>query len=110
MMFVGIVGSRNRFDKEFINSILDGFVKKGDVVVSGGAAGVDTIALDYAVNHVLEIHEHFPAPPDYHSRNVKIATECDVLLAFPGKQSRGTWDTVDVARKLGKRVIVFETK
>jgi predicted Rossmann-fold nucleotide-binding protein len=109
-MNIAVVGSRNRFDKEYIHKVLDDFVRRGDVIVTGGATGVDTIALDYAVNKVIEIHEHFPSPPDYHSRNVKIATECEVMLAFPGKQSRGTWDTVNVARKLGRRVIVFEVK
>ena len=115
-LFVGVVGGRARNDRDFIFRTLDDFVKPGDVIVSGGASGVDTLAKEYSIKKNLELREFLPDQgkyPDtnpYLGRDEVIAKTADVLLAFPSKESSGTWYTVRFAQKLGKRVIVFEVK
>lgn len=85
----------------------------GAVVVSGGAAGVDTAARDSARARGLEVVEHVP---DYAAhgkraplvRNAAIVDDCDELHAFPAPWSRGTWHAVRLAKAAGKMVTVHE--
>lgn len=110
-MRIAIIGGRLRDDKPFIDSVLEMFVKDGDSIISGGAKGVDTIARLYAESRSLPFVEYLPDSPGMKQqlmeRNTKIAEACDVVLAFPHKDSKGTFDTVRKALKLGKRVIIF---
>lgn len=104
------------------------------VVVSGGASGVDTIAVKaWAVQLGYPLHERkHPLArgwtdiyldtrvaihePNYRlhgkaatlKRNELIARDCDELHAWPAPWSRGTWHTVRLARELGKPVTIHE--
>jgi len=111
-MKVGVVGSRSIKESprliEVLNSL--GFIS---LIVSGGAAGVDTLAEWYA--HV-ECIDTLIFKPDYRrygkraplERNTFIVDACDVLVAVWDGVSKGTMDTVSKARKFGKRVILIE--
>jgi len=113
-MKIGVVGAREGRSAQFVHLILDGFVQKGDTIISGGAAGVDSFAREYTTLHQINYLEFppdfsknsFPWATPYAARNRKIAEECEVLLAFP-TESPGTWQTIGFAKQLGKRVIVF---
>jgi len=109
-MKIGVVGARDRFDKEWIFKRLDEFIKKEDTVISGGASGVDSYAEEYAKLHSLNFHEFPPLDEDdaYGKRNTRIAEASDVVLAFPSKNSIGTWDTVRTAIRLNQRVVIYE--
>lgn len=81
-------------------------------IVSGGAAGVDTLAAEYAKEFGLELVEFLPEYEKYGRsapliRNKKIVDACDEVFAFWDGQSRGTMHTVNYARKLGKPVHIF---
>lgn len=118
---VGIVGSRrrnSREDKEKLVAALDNCIKDlKDVgvsykIVSGGCpVGADRFAEEIAKARGLTITIHYP---DWNglgkvagfARNIKIAEDCDVLIAVVAPdRTGGTEDTVKKALKLGKEVI-----
>lgn len=88
-------------------------------VVSGGAPGVDSLAVATARKYGLRVAEHGPEkylepllPGMRHDeravqialmrRNGDIVEDCEHLVAFPGPESRGTWDAVKKAIAAGK--------
>lgn len=89
--------------------LLDTFVAglpDGVVIVSGGAAGIDSRAAKKARDRLLEVVEFFPDYARHGSRaplvrNTLIADGCDELHAFPAVWSRGTWDTYWKAQDRG---------
>jgi len=115
-MKVAIVGSRKRSDKQNVYDVVDSLDKK-DVVVSGGCVGVDTWAEDRANERGLktEIYKpRFNAAKGYHeivkvyyARNKQIAEAADIVFAFVWKsRTGGTENTIEYARKLGKKVVI----
>ena len=110
-MRIAVVGSRG---VSAIDFALVG-AKPGDVVVSGGARGVDSLAAEAAEAAGIAVCVH---RPDYarhgraapHVRNREIVADCDRLVAFWDGKSRGTAGTVALARRMGKPVRVFEVK
>ncbi len=81
------------------------------MIISGGAKGIDTIAEKYAKEHDIKTHIYNPESwgiPALMARNMKIAKACDVLLAIPSKNSKGTYRTIKMAQDLGKKVYVLE--
>jgi len=83
-------------------------------IVSGGASGADSLAVDFAADRGLEITEFKPdldkfgSPAAFHIRNRQIAKEADVILAcVGGAVSRGTASTIKAAKNLGKKVIII---
>ena len=83
-----------------------------DVIISGGAAGVDRMAAQYARSHAIPLVEHLPKNPQwepegYKERNVKIAEDCTIMLRISGFSSKtfGSGWTAKEARRLGKSVV-----
>lgn len=113
-MKIGVVGSRTWNDKSKVFAVLDNFAKKGDTIISGGAVGVDSFAYEWATKNIyltveyLPLREKYQAESPFYARNREIAKACDILLAFPNKDSKGTWQTIGFSKKFGKRVIIFE--
>lgn len=111
-MKIAVGGSRRRRDMMFIFARLDDFARKGDVIISGGAPGVDRLARGYAWKRGLKFKEHLPendTAAARRRRNRRIVGEADVLLAFPGTSKKdGTWHAVRLARKARKRTAVWE--
>lgn len=89
---------------------LDRIINEHNVVeiVSGGARGVDTCAIEYARRHGIK-YTVFPAQWDKYGRgagpirNIKMANYADGLVAFPG--GRGTHHMLQEARKRNLLVI-----
>lgn len=84
---------------------------KPDVVVSGGAAGIDTWAAFAAKSFGIEVVEFLPAsnrwkPGGYQERNLVIAENCDQLVCIrhQAATSYGSGWTADQAEKMGKPV------
>ena len=82
------------------------------VVVSGGAIGVDSVAVEAARARGLKVVEHLP---DYKRhggkmaplvRNILIVDDSDEVIAFPAPWSTGTWHAVGVARDKRKMLCV----
>jgi len=102
-----IVGSRSvkRFDlSKYVGN-------DAELIISGGAKGIDSIAEEYAdKNKISKLIMY----PDYKSfgkaaplkRNERMVELSDVVIAVWDGASRGTKYTVDYARKQNKKIIL----
>jgi len=118
-MKVAIVGNREgwTFDeirKRFLEVLKTCGVTANDTIISGGADGVDTFAQFIAKLFGMKILIIYPKiyeriPDRYFNRNLEIVKEADLIVAFnkAGKQS-GTLNTINNAKNLGKKLIIFE--
>ena len=108
-MKLAIIGSRKI---EKLN--LDEYIKeKPDVVISGGAKGIDTIAEEWALKNNIEMIIH---RPDYEKngkkaawrRNDIIIDEADKIIAFWEGKSTGTRYVINKALEVKKNIeVVF---
>lgn len=111
-MRFAIVGCRDYTNERFIFSILERMLHQGDVVISGGAKGVDTLAKLYAIRYNHQFVEYKANWEKYGSkagpiRNEKIVEDCNEVIAFWDSKSRGTKNTLKLAREAGKSVHIF---
>ena len=112
-MKIAIVGSRNFLDFDFLKEKIDPFLNDIDLIVSGGAKGADSLAEKYAkVNNLtLEIFK-----PDWKKygrtagpiRNKSIIESADIVFAFWDGKSKGTKNSIDISKKLRKKIYVFK--
>ena len=101
-----IIGSRSIIDYDLSAHIPEGV----ELIISGGAKGIDTLAEQYADAHGIE---KLIIRPQYDrfgraapiKRNEQMVDACDVVLAIWDGESRGTRYTLDYARKKGKEII-----
>lgn len=117
-MRIGIVGNREGWSREFVFQTLNkiGLLTNKDIIISGGAEGVDTYAQEYAERIGAQIRIFYPdpekpSPQRYYDRNEQIAENCDKLIAFDREEleSSGTRNTIQHAEKRGKEVIIIKT-
>ena len=114
MLKIAVVGSRTFTNYELIKKTLDTYKKKEDIfIISGGARGADSLAQRYAKENGLSILIIYPNYRKFGKkapliRNREIVENCDLVIAFPDKNSRGTWHTIQVARKMGKPVKIVK--
>jgi hypothetical protein len=112
-MKIGIVGSRQYTNYDEFKLKIKEWQKERNhviddtcVIVSGGATGADTLATQFAEDNKLKMITHHP-DYDKHGRsaplkrNTLIINDSDVLLAFPSSSSRGTYDSINKAKKKG---------
>ena len=101
-----IIGSRSIVDFDLEDHVPDDV----DLIISGGARGMDTVAERYADSHSIEKHIIRPQYERYGrgaplKRNEEMVELCDAVLAVWDGNSRGTKYTLDYARKKGKKII-----
>lgn len=110
---LAIVGSRTFDDYELmrreVRELLPLIAQTGDeiMIISGGANGADTLAVDLADELGLDVKVFNPNWDKYGKaagviRNELIVNECNFLIAFWDGESHGTKHSVDMARRLGK--------
>lgn len=113
-MRVAIVGSRQGVQSAAVERFVSVLGRKypDSVVVSGGAQGVDSWAVETA--HIVGLlTEVFPAEWEKYGRsagyrrNVQIVDAADIVVAFT-TGSPGTRHTIDIARAKGIPVYVFD--
>ena len=116
MVRIAVVGNRDGWSKEFVFRVLqqEG-IKPDDVIVSGGAFGVDSWVEEFARTIKCKMVIHRPDmqvafPYRFHQRNKKIAKDCERMIAFDKKQRSGTSQTIRFARELGKDVRVISNE
>jgi len=116
-MRLAIVGS-TRFEEDekakdwaaqYIQWVLGKY--QPEVVISGGAIGIDQLATTLAAFEGIEVIEHLPehpqwAPSGFKARNLLIAQDCTHLLCLRHVDSKtyGSGWTADRAEELGKPV------
>lgn len=111
-MNVAIVGSRNFADPQQVTNYVNGLDADHDVVISGGARGVDTWAYIAAKKRDMRVIV-LNADWDLHGkkagylRNADIVIAADRVVAFWDGQSKGTLHSINLAKKAGKPVEVF---
>lgn len=114
-MRLAIVGSVkvNEAQELIAHCIIRGFLHRfeTELVISGGAIGIDTIAEGLADQFYIPKQIYLPEfprwkPNGYEDRNLKIAEECTHLLCIRTQQSTtyGSGWTADRAEGLGKTV------
>lgn len=110
-MKVAVVGSRS-IQVADLGKYLP---KETTEIISGGAAGADTSAREYALAHDIPLTEF---PPDYRrygrgaplKRDLSIIQNADLVLAFWDGSSHGTRFVIENCRRLGVPVKVFLRK
>lgn len=107
-MPLAIIGSRNCPAVD-IEAYLD---EMPDAIVSGGAKGADTYAMEFAIKNGIRLIEHLPDYAKYGRaaplvRNRLIIDDCDKVLAFWDGKSRGTKQTIDYAESKGKPIKII---
>ena len=103
-----IAGSRGIMDFDLSEHV----PKDTEMIISGGAKGIDTVANEYATNHNIPITVVRPryelygiaAPIKRNEQMVEMADE--VLVVWDGA-SRGTKSTIEYARRMNKKVTVI---
>jgi hypothetical protein len=114
-MRIAIVGSRTFTDYQKLKSYVLSQIRiaRNDIIISGGAKGADTLAELFADELHLE-KKIFYADWDTHGkaagpiRNTLIVDNADVIVAFPDKNSRGTWDTIQKAKAKNIKTLICE--
>jgi hypothetical protein len=107
---IAVVGSRDFPSEKMVGEVLAATLNPWNVVISGGAKGPDTWAASYADNMDIPCCVH---KPDWSkgkaaglARNTTIVRDSDAVLAFWDGKSRGTLDSIQKAKALGKVVVV----
>ena len=110
MLFIkiGVIGSRT------IKSVaLENYLpKKIDVIISGGAQGVDFCAKEFALKNKIAFLEFLPQYSIYKKgapikRNKQIADASDVVFAFWDGKSRGTKSMIEYCKAQNKEIQIF---
>ena len=133
MKRVGIIGSRSytnrRKIKEFVFKLRERFEDKVEVVSGGQKLGADgfakKIALEFDMKYVEFPPRHYTYnqhcildeshygkryfPKNFHDRNKQIVEYSDFIVAFMNKNdyTKGTMDTISIAEKMNKKVIIL---
>lgn len=115
MYKIAVVGSRKFKNFNLMKSVLDIILLKGNLgqIISGGAYGADTLAERYAKENGITIIIYLADWKRYgkgagYIRNLKIVEACEYLIAFPMGGSKGTYHSIHLAKKLGKKVLVID--
>lgn len=112
---LAIVGGRNFQDYDYMKRCIDQLRKEYSVIgiISGGARGADTLGERYAREAGIDTRI-FPADWDRYGksagfrRNRDIVANCDAVAAFWDGRSKGTQNTIELARAAGKPVRIFK--
>jgi len=133
MKRVGVIGSREytsrRKIREFVFKLKEQFEDKVEIVSGGQKLGADGFAKKFALEfdmryvefpprhytynqHCILDESHYGKryfPKNFHDRNKQIAEYSDVIIAFmpKGKHTKGTMNTIETAKKMGKKVIIL---
>jgi len=114
---VAVTGSRNYYDYETISLVLDNINSREPItaIITGGADGADSLAEHWAKINDIEVITFHAEWFKYGKnagpiRNTLIAKECDILVAFPLENSRGTIDCIKKANIEGKPYLVIDYK
>lgn len=116
-MKLAIIGGRDFTDyNRLMSAIEDFFPDSGGVsriseIVSGGARGADSLGARYARECGLKLTEFIP-DWDRHGkragfiRNQDIIENCDCVLAFWDGKSKGTGNSLSIAKRLKKTTLI----
>lgn len=114
---LAVIGSRTFTDKERLYRILDNNYDRIGMIVSGGAAGADTLAQEWAKDRGFPCVIYYARWRDLEGnydkgagfrRNGQIIRQADKVLAIWDGVSGGTLNSMSIAEKLGKPITVVK--
>lgn len=113
-MKLAIIGSRGFSDYDLLSRTIEFYFRDGEIneIVSGGAAGADSLAGRWAREFQVKLTEFLP---DWNKhgksagfiRNMDIVKYADMVLAFWNGQSKGTQNSLSIAQRLKKRTLII---
>jgi len=112
-MKVAVIGSRSFNDYEEVKRILSNI--QITEIISGGAAGADTLGEQYAKENNIPT-KIFKPDWEKHGkvagflRNTDIVNESELVVAFWDGESKGTKDSISKAYEQNKKVLVITSK
>ena len=103
-----IAGSRSIKDFDISPYMPEGV----EMIISGGATGIDTLAEAYADKHrlskmILRPRYDLYAKAAPLKRNEQMIEEADTILIFWDGKSRGTEYTIKISEKMNKKITVI---
>lgn len=110
-----IAGSREGFSLKDIYAAIAECSWSPTVVISGTARGVDTLGERWAGENGIPI-EKYPADWNTHGksagykRNQLMAEKAEALIALWDGTSKGTGHMLEIARRAGLKIFVYELK
>jgi predicted Rossmann fold nucleotide-binding protein DprA/Smf involved in DNA uptake len=109
---IAIIGSRTFSNTKMLAKIMEEYVGRATLIVSGGADGADKIGARWARKNGVPTKIFEPDRKRYkhayHHRNRLIVENCDLVVAFWDGRSTGTEYTIGYARKLGVEVRIVK--
>ena len=118
IMKIIIAGTRTFNNYILLSQIINYYTKNisNFEIVSGCARGVDTLAIKFAKEYNIKVHE-FPANWDQYKkragylRNIEMAKFSNALIAIWDGKSRGTKHMIDIADQyqLRKRILIYDS-
>lgn len=113
-MKIAVVGSRNFPDMGCVRFTIRHCIPGGATLVSGGAQGVDSVAMETAKLTRPDL-KRMVFPADWKRwgkaagvlRNRTIVEHSDWVIAFWDGKSPGTQHTIRLAKEAGKQVIII---
>lgn len=127
-MKIAVIGSREFDDYNTLKNILHDFADQVVTIISGGAKGADSLAKKYAKEKNLQYIEfaadwyNLDVTPckikldkngkEYNclagfARNKDIISNADMVIAFHNGISRGTLDSLEIARQQKKNTLII---
>lgn len=112
-MKVAVVGTRSFKDISILSNILNNHLKPGDIIVSGGAIGVDKMSEDWAKQNGYKTFIYLPNWKLYGKsagfiRNKQIVDNSEYVIAIWNGNSKGTLHSINLAKEQGKKVFVYD--
>lgn len=127
-MRIAIVGSRDFNDYDFLVKTINQLFPIIEVIISGGARGVDTLAERYAEDNNIQKEIYLANWPTLtpgcrigvnksgnrynkdagHIRNTIIVEKADAIIAFWDGKSPGTKNTIEKAKAMKKLIHIIK--
>ena len=109
-MKVAVIGSRSFTNYELLKKTLDELTGI-EKIISGGAAGADSLAEQWARENNIETVIYKPDWAKYGRgagvvRNRLIIEDCDWCIAFWDGESKGTKSSIEHSKKLNKKLTI----
>jgi hypothetical protein len=109
-MKIAVIGSRTFDDYGLLRKTLDA-IPDISSIISGGAKGADSLAEQWAKEKGIGTVVFKPEWAKYGMgagvvRNRLIIEDCDYCIAFWDGKSKGTLNSIEMCKKLNKRITV----
>lgn len=123
-----VVGSRDFSDEALLYETLDNYIlyPEHSKIISGGAKGADTLAIEYAKDNQIEHEEYLANWKDMSepclkkvgrygeynalagiNRNTILAEKASIIIAFWNGKSKGTHDMIEKGKRFKKNTIII---